>query len=237
MADPRVFLYTRAMLSFFLFTTLLILLFLLSRLLHKELSRLLYGVTKSKKWTIYTIALLFFPGTLLHELAHFLMARLLFVSTGKMTLLPKSEKDRVALGSVEIVKTDPIRRLLIGAAPFLSGISLLFLTLFYAGEHQLWSNFFYGLLLLFLLFELGNTMFSSRKDMEGALLILSLGLVLGVVLFLLGVPVIETFASFLSRPEVQKMSTIGSWYLLYPLGVNLSLILFFRGLSRLRRQA
>jgi hypothetical protein len=132
------------------------------------------------------MAAFFFVGTVIHEFSHLIMANLLFVHTGKMELLPKLEGNTIRLGSVEIVKPDPFRRLLIGVAPFLMGTTIIILTLFSAdffdATHTLWI----GILALLIVFQIGNTMFSSKKDMEGASFFLVLFIIAIVTLYLLG---------------------------------------------------
>ena len=63
-----------------------------------------------------------FPGVLLHELSHFVMARLLRVRTGRFSLLPSLMEDgKLRLGFVETDETDLLREALIGTAPLITG--------------------------------------------------------------------------------------------------------------------
>lgn len=78
----------------------------------------------------YFLAFLFLPGTFIHELSHFLMAKILFVPVGKFNLIPKTINNEFQLGSVTIAKTDLVRGTLIGLAPFLVGSFLLIYLLF-----------------------------------------------------------------------------------------------------------
>ena len=78
--------------------------------------RLFYFLTGSEKAAVILFSILFFPGTLIHELAHWLMAKLLFVPTSSMEFIPQIQGGSIKLGSVSIAKTDPLRRLLIGVA-------------------------------------------------------------------------------------------------------------------------
>lgn len=67
--------------------------------------------------------MLLFPGVFLHELSHYVMARLLEVRTGRFSLLPKvMANGNLRLGYVETAATDPLRDTLIGAAPLISGM-------------------------------------------------------------------------------------------------------------------
>lgn len=207
----------------------LFLLFLLSRTVTKKLSRFLYHQTRSQKITITGIALLFFPGTFIHELSHYLMAQFLFVPVGHMEFVPKIEGTSVKLGSVSIARTDIFRRLLIGMAPFLFGTTIILILLFYAAHNNLFDNPLFILLIGYVLFEIGNTMFSSKKDMEGAIeLLLTLG-VIGTIFYFVGLRLPEiAIASIFEQPLVAKAFEKGSLFLLAPLGIDILIIGLFK---------
>jgi hypothetical protein len=98
-------------------------LFIIQRLLHREIQGLLLILTRRPSVTIIIFSILFFPGVLLHELSHFLMARLLGVRTGRISLFPRPLKNgRLRLGFVETGTTDFVRDSLIGTAPLLTGV-------------------------------------------------------------------------------------------------------------------
>lgn len=67
------------------------------------------------------------PGVILHEMSHWLFAKLLLVRTGDFALFrPRSRgAGKVTLGYVEVYKSDPIRQSLIGLAPLPVGIGVL----------------------------------------------------------------------------------------------------------------
>ena len=99
-------------------------LFILQRTLHREIQGLLLISTRRPSVTIIIFSILFFPGVLLHEVSHFLMARLLGVHTGRVSLFPRPMKGgRLRLGFVETAPTDILRDALIGAAPLLTGVA------------------------------------------------------------------------------------------------------------------
>lgn len=160
-------------------------------------------LTRSTHITIYTLSLIFFPGVIIHELAHFFMANMLFVPTGEIEFFPQVQEGGVKLGSVAIAKTDPIRRFFIGVAPIFAGIGMIFLAAYYLHPFSLSLSWQTGVF-FYLLFQIGNTMFSSKKDMEGAI---GLGIFVAIIVllfFLFGAklpsPVIYACQQFLSLP-------------------------------------
>jgi hypothetical protein len=210
----------------------LFVLFLLSKKLTRLLSMYFYYTTRSKKATIYYLAILFFPGTFVHELSHYLMAIFMNVRVGNMEFFPEVQEHGVKLGSVSIAHTDPFRRLLIGMAPFLFGTAIV-LGILYAGSvNDLFGTYWYLILTGYAVFEIGNTMFSSRKDMEGALELLIVLFVLTIIFYLAGLrlPAFDPNIIF-GQPLIAKIFEKGSYFLLLPLGIDMVLLIllsFFR---------
>ena len=94
----------------------------LQRALHREIQAVLLILTRRAGLTMVLFSLLFFPGVFIHELSHFLMAKVLFVPTGNFSFIPKSMPDgRLRLGYVEVGKTDMLRDSTIGMAPLIAG--------------------------------------------------------------------------------------------------------------------
>lgn len=198
----------------------LLLLFLLSRFVTGGISQLGYRLTHSSKVSVYILSFLFLSGTIIHELSHYLAAQILFVRTGKMEFVPKIYEDRVKLGSVQIEKTDPIRRAIIGVAPFLIGTSLIIILLFSAEFYNGWSSIWMSILICYLLFEIGNTMFSSRKDMEGVIELSVVILIFGIIFYFIGIRIPDTFFDFLNSKSVLNIFERGSYYLLLPVIID-----------------
>ena len=104
-----------------LLAALLALVFL-QRSLHREIQAFFLLLTRRPGVTQVLFALIFFPGVLLHELSHFIVAKLLGVPTGRFSLLPQAQPDgRLRLGYVETSSGGFIRDGLIGAAPLVTG--------------------------------------------------------------------------------------------------------------------
>lgn len=223
------------MVFIFTFFIELFILFLLSRTLTQFLSHFFFRVTRSKNLTIQLLAFLFLPGTVLHEVSHALVAQLLMVRVGHMEFIPKLEGNHLKMGSVAIEQTDFFRRLLIGMAPFLIGTSLLLTIFFFAAQQHLFSNYWIILLIGYLVFEIGNTMFSSKKDMEGALEILAAIAIITLTLYIVGfrLPAIHSDA-FFAHPLLIQVFQQGSLFLLAPLGIDLLIIILLRILLKHR---
>lgn len=195
---------------------------MLSRTLTRRISFLFYIVTRSKKWAIFLLAFLFLPGAIIHEFSHAIMAEVLFVKARHMELFPTIEGDTVKLGSVQIQQTDFIRRFFIGVAPFFVGtiflLSLIWLTI----SGQFGSNVFLLILIGYAIFTISNTMFSSKRDMEGAIEFLIVFLIIVAVAYLAGLRPENLGASILEMStELFRKATI---FMLIPLGIDLVVI-------------
>ncbi len=107
---------------------------ILQRLLHREIQAVLLITTRNSQLTVGLFSILFLPGVFLHELSHFVVAKILRVRTGKTSLIPKSlPNGRLQMGYVETAQTDIIRDSLIGLAPLVAGS----LFIAYAGLNRL----------------------------------------------------------------------------------------------------
>lgn len=94
----------------------------LQRRLHLETQAVFLLLTRRGDLALVLYSMLFFPGVLLHEASHYLMARMLGVRTGRFSVLPKPlPGGRLQLGFVETSSADIFRDALIGLAPLLTG--------------------------------------------------------------------------------------------------------------------
>lgn len=213
-----------------------ILLLFLSKVLTSSLARFFYSLTKSHSATVNLLAILFLPGTILHELAHLLTAGVMLVPVGELEVVPVISDDGVRLGSVQIGKTDPIRRMLIGFAPIFFGVAVILGIISLAWpllEKQviLWQV----ILVFYAIFVVGNTMFSSKKDLEGtAIFLITLALV-GIILMIVsrfvGINFWQSLASWVSVIDFGRVGLFlktADTYLLVPLAVDLILILVLK---------
>ena len=100
----------------------LTMLLLCERVLHRQIQTLFLILTRREKISLVIFSVLFFPGVFLHETSHYLIARLLWVRTGRFSLIPKpTSGGRLQLGYVETESTGFFRDALIGLAPLILG--------------------------------------------------------------------------------------------------------------------
>jgi membrane-associated protease RseP (regulator of RpoE activity) len=74
--------------GFLWFVFMLAPLILLQRLLHREIQAVFLILTRDPGLTMGLFSIIFLPGVFLHELSHFLMAKILFIPTGKFSIFP-----------------------------------------------------------------------------------------------------------------------------------------------------
>jgi hypothetical protein len=158
--------------------------FILQRRLHIEIQATFLLLTHRVDISLVLFSILFLPGVLLHEVSHYLTARMLGVRTGGISLFPHPLDDgRLQMGYVETAKTDILRDALIGLAPLLAGgIFVAYVGLIRLGLVALWerittgatSDWYEGVAYLvarpdfwiwfYLLFVVSSTMMPSRSD-------------------------------------------------------------------------
>lgn len=156
---------------------------------------LLTGNIRVAQWIFWLILL---PGTILHEMSHWLIAKLLLVKIHNFSLWPKVRSDGwMEMGSIQMDgKIDPFRHSLIGLAPLIFGtLAILFIgqvmlaiehvaVVFYSGNLNQMVQTILDMgvvpatwLWLYLIFAISNAMFPSVSDRQAwrtALLYLSL---------------------------------------------------------------
>jgi hypothetical protein len=216
---------------FILFFAEIIFLFFLSRIVTKNFSRFV---------SINILSFIFLPGIVIHELAHFLVATILFVPAGEMEFMPKKEGNSAKLGSVQIGKTDPVRRSIIGFAPvfvglvIIIGVTYLFSSniLFFQGK-DLYIFIIVILALIYLLFSVGNTMFSSKADMKGTLEILTCLVVIFAAVYVLGFRPPLTFFNQIFTKEIIGIFQKSTLFLLTPIAIDLLILGILKALRRI----
>lgn len=214
--------------GFFWFILALVPLIFFQRLLHREIQSVLLILTRDARLTIGIFQIIFLPGVFLHELSHFIMAKLLRVQTGGFSVIPRVLPDgRLQLGYVETAKSDIVRDSLIGAAPLILGtLFVAYVAVYRLDMRVLWDTFRNGQFNLFwlgvkflptardfylwfyLAFAVSSTMMPSESDRHAWLeLVISVGVLFAIALLIGGGPwmldnVAPLISNFLSSVAV-----------------------------------
>jgi len=207
---------------------MLVPLILLQRLLHREIQAVFLILTRDARLTMGIFSFIFLPGVFLHELSHFLMAKILRVPTGRFSILPQPLPDgRLQLGYVETAQADIVRDSLIGAAPLIFGtLFVAYVSIYPLDMRILWDTFrnsqfnlfWLGLtelphekdfyLWFYLTFAVSSTMMPSESDRHAWLeLAISVGVIFAIALLIGAGPwmlnnVAPLISSFLSSVAV-----------------------------------
>jgi membrane-associated protease RseP (regulator of RpoE activity) len=104
-------------------------LLLLTRWITRHVQGVGYLVSGDGQAALVLSFLLILPGVILHETSHVLVAWLLRVRVRRLSLglRRKGVGRQIALGSVDIAQTDPLRASLIGLAPLIAGLAVILL--------------------------------------------------------------------------------------------------------------
>lgn len=220
-------------------------LLLLQRWIHRHLRGVAYLLTGNKSWAVLIYAIILFPGVALHELSHWLSARLLGIRTGSISLIPRTLKDgSIQLGYVEYYKgrtVDPVRESIVGGAPLIVGtaaVLLIGLHIFNVeilgeaiktgevdrlsralGELFTTPDFFVW---LYLIFAISNAMMPSPSDRRAWPAFLVVLAVFALVLYLFEVQ--DVVLAEISGPVVTLFGYLGLAFSL-AIGVDLLVIL------------
>lgn len=184
----------------------------------------------SRFLSINFLSFLFLPGVIIHELSHLLIASVLSVPVGSMEFMPKKSQNNVKLGSIEIAKTDPIRRSIIGFAPVFVGLIIILGIVYLFTSNILFfkdkDSYILGAAILgeaYLLFVISNTMFSSSKDIEGTIEILITLLIIFIAVYILGFRPQLAFNNLFTK-EVLEIVHKATTFLLAPIFIDLIIL-------------
>jgi len=191
--------------GFFWFVVALVPLIFLQRYLHREIQAVFLILSRDARFTIILFQILFLPGIFLHELSHFVMAKLMRVRTGGFSVVPRAlPNGRLQLGYVETAKSDIVRDSLIGAAPLIFGtLFVAYVAIYRLDMRVLWDTFRDGQFSLFwmgirflptvkdfylwfyLAFAVSSTMMPSESDRHAWLeLVISVGVLFSLAILI-----------------------------------------------------
>jgi hypothetical protein len=176
----------------------------LSRQLSLRIQHIVHYTTRSKGLSTGVLFLALWPGIFVHEIAHWLVARLVGLRTGKFRVWPKIQGKQIGMGSVNVERGNALQDSLVGLAPLLLGSVLIamFGQFIFSAEaisgallRGAWRDgltVFWGvltrndgLLWAYLLFSIANSMtpsYSDRAHFQPFLLYAGLALLIYLVL-------------------------------------------------------
>lgn len=216
-----------------LFILLVLCLFFLSRVLTAEIYSFFYKLSRHEGLSTHILALIFFPGVFIHEMSHFIAAKILLVQTGSINLLPRRDGNYVRLGSVAVSESNFVKEFVIGVAPLLSGMTIIIFLVYFLLQDLSSLNFIKIAISLIGIFVISNTMYASRKDFQSALPFLVTLIVLVLVLAILGVRIPSVDLEFISDFDLTRIFHMGSLYLGIPILIDLVIIVVLRIFNRM----
>lgn len=182
----------------------------------------------------WIVALVFFPGTFVHETAHLLTAVVLLLRVRGFHLLPEWKANHLTLGHVTYEKADFIRGFFVGIAPIPVGLAVLWgiFTWYFSASAVWWVT----IITAYLTFAISSTMFTSKSDLtDAAAFLLMVGILYGAF-WLAGIELIGLIGGWFTTPELQSLSTAVfstlNIFLTITLVVHLVLIVLFRLIFR-----
>jgi hypothetical protein len=151
-----------------------------------ELSRLIHRLGGNQNLLIWVWSVIFLPGTIIHEISHFLAAAATGTRTGNIEIFPEfieeildeeEDKKGVTLGYVQVARMNPVQGFFVGMAPFISGMALMIwlASLIYA--NYLTQNIWPLILQVYLFFVIGNSFFPSWSDIKQTIPLIIISLI------------------------------------------------------------
>src|SRR3989338_5872404 len=110
------------LLTLLLFFFVICILYAVSQYMVNELFHFLYLFIRRRDVIFSTIAVIFLPGTILHELSHYLAATVLRLQVGEVHIMPAWKENNLQLGRVTYKKADAMRSIAVGVAPFFGAL-------------------------------------------------------------------------------------------------------------------
>lgn len=224
----------------------LLFLYLTRQKMTRELSKLInkFGGSASpadkQRTFIWLWSLVFLPGTIIHEVSHFLAAAFTGARTGKIEIFPEMPKktldektDKVGgthrLGFVETQRLNPIRGFIVGIAPLIVGLGLLiWLSSLLQASYQL-KTWLILIAEAYLFFTIANSLFPSWADVKQTLPLIIIGIIAGGILWMAGVQI-----KIGPESPIWEIMTSLKNALLISVGINLGIILILRFLCGAR---
>lgn len=212
--------------SIFLLFIQIIIIYFLSRIVINKLFHFLTHVFRNNKLVYIFISILFFPGTALHELSHFFAATVLFLKVKELSIFPEKKNGSIKLGHVYYEKKDFIRGIIVGISPFFAG--LFFFWILSALSLFANNNLYIDVLIIYLIFVVSATMFSSKKDLQDMLYLIPLGVLIVGIIYVFDIKIMFLIQNKEAVDKIGEICEKINTYLFISIIINLVLILFVK---------
>ncbi|OGG03883.1 hypothetical protein A2W14_05420 [Candidatus Gottesmanbacteria bacterium RBG_16_37_8] len=232
----------KMVIQLFLLIFLLTIIFLISKQIVNHTFSVIQKLFKNKKTAVWILALLFLPGTVIHELSHLVTALILRVNTGPISIFPKIIGDsphagtvpfRVKVGHIMVANTDSIRLTIIGVAPMVVGLVIIFIlgNTFFGDSPRSGTVPFTAAIrgvFIYFLFITSTSMFASRQDLKSLLITLPVVILIVAALYLSGIKItvegniLEKIDGILSKLNRSLILTAGVNYVVLIILASLS---------------
>ncbi len=177
------------------------------------------------------IAVLFFPGTLIHEMSHLVMAMILNLKIRDITLIPQVRGNVLKLGTVWYEKKDVVRGLIVGIAPFFAALYAFWLI---DAFQFLTGNLAVAAFFSYIVFAISSTMFSSKQDLIDLVYVLPIFIIGGLVLYFLKVD-LGQMTGFIDTQGITNFLLVVNSFLIFSLLLNGGIIVVLKLLMRLKK--
>ena len=212
--------------SIFLLFIQIIIIYFLSRIVINKIFHFLIHIFRNNKLAYIFISILFFPGTALHELSHFFAATVLFLKVKELSVFPEKKNGSIKLGHVYYEKKDFIRAILVGISPFFAG--LFFFWILSALSLFANNNLYIDVLIIYLIFSVSATMFSSKKDLQDMLYLIPIAVVIIGIIYIFDIKIVFLIQNKEIIDKIGEICSKINVYLFISIIINLVLILFFK---------
>lgn len=212
----------------------IILIYIISRYTINGLFHFLRFLFHNEHLVYTIISLIYLPGTIVHELGHWLAATILILPVYEVSIFPHFEKNQIRLGSVKYEKKDIIRGILVGMAPLF--FALLFFWLLSAfrmfPSSLIWKNIIFG----YIVFAVSSTMFSSKQDLKDFVFVIPLAIIMVGIFYIFDLRINFLLENQQIAKNISNFLTNINYYLLFSLITNLFIVGFFKFFQLINRR-
>lgn len=211
----------------------IILLYLTRRKLTIELGKLIRRFGGGHRTFAIVWSVIFLPGTIIHEISHFFAAAMTGTHTGRIEIFPtlprggigqEEAPKNIHLGSVQTQELGLFRGFLVGSAPLLVGLGIMvwlahiteissFIASLDPSTPLRMTERILPFFQLYLFFNVANSLFLSWVDLKHALPLIIVGVLLGGILYAIGIqPIIAPNSIVLeiaARLETALLGSVG----------------------------